>query len=201
MRNLFCTVSRPSANNLSCRVTLLQLTLPMLPILRTKLRSKIRTPQIVTFPICNPIGVNHRRTIENTLRFCDSKGLYVRNRQMHNFNCCMMTSSNGNIFRFTGPLWVESTGHGSDADLCNLRGKTSAVGDFLEAIRHIRQNCVLTNFRLQVLDSSRPFYSDNEIPKIDVYISTNTRVFIYWNWGTIFVGEDQLLFTLLATRN
>ena len=24
----------------------------------------------------------------------------------------------------------------------NLRGKTSAVGDFLEAIRHIRQNCV-----------------------------------------------------------
>ena len=24
----------------------------------------------------------------------------------------------------------------------NLRGKTSAVGDFLEAIRHIHQNCV-----------------------------------------------------------
>ena len=60
----------------------------------------------------------------------------------------------------------------------NLRGETSAVGDFLEAIRHIRQNCVSTNFRLQVLDSSRPFYSDNEIPKFDVYISTNTRVFI-----------------------
>ena len=60
----------------------------------------------------------------------------------------------------------------------NLRGKTSTVGDFLEAIRHIRQNCVQTNFRLQVLDSSRLFYSDNEIPTFDVHISTNTRVFI-----------------------
>ena len=25
--------------------------------------------------------------------------------------CCMMTSSNGNILRTTGPLWGESTGH------------------------------------------------------------------------------------------
>ena len=37
---------------------------------------------------------------------------------------CVMTSSNGNIFRVTGPLWVEFTGHGwipltkaSDAEL------------------------------------------------------------------------------------
>ena len=73
----------------------------------------------------------------------------------------------------------------------NLRGKTSAVGDFLEAIRHIRQNCVKANFRLQVLDSSRPFYSDNEIPKFDVYISTNTRVVI--------VGIEELF--LLAKTN
>ena len=27
-------------------------------------------------------------------------------------------------------------------DWDNLRGKTSAMGDFLETIRHIRQNCV-----------------------------------------------------------
>ena len=39
-------------------------------------------------------------------------------------NCCMMTSSNGHIFRVTGPLWGESTGHrwipitkASDAEL------------------------------------------------------------------------------------
>ena len=75
--------------------------------------------------------------------------------------------------------------------LTNLRGKTSAVGDFLEAIRHIRQNCVKTNFRLQVLHSSRPIYSDNEIPKFDVYISTNTRVVI--------VGIEELF--LLAKTN
>ena len=73
----------------------------------------------------------------------------------------------------------------------NLRCKTSAVGDFLEAIRHIRQNCVETNFGLQVPDSSRPFYSDNEIPKIYVYISTNIRVFI--------VGIEELF--LLAKTN
>ena len=60
----------------------------------------------------------------------------------------------------------------------NLRGKTSAVGAFLEAIRHIRQNCFQTNFHSQVLDSSCPFHSDNEITKFDAYISTNTRVFI-----------------------
>ena len=75
--------------------------------------------------------------------------------------------------------------------LINLRGKTSAVGDFLEAIRHIRQNCVWTNFRLQVLESSRPFYSDNEIAKVDVYISTNTRFFI--------VGIEELF--LFAKTN
>ena len=73
----------------------------------------------------------------------------------------------------------------------NLRGKTSGVGYFLEAIRHIRQTCVRTTFRLQVLDSSRLFSSDNEIPKFDVCMFTNTRVFI--------VGTDELF--LLAKTN
>ena len=50
----------------------------------------------------------------------------------------------------------------------NLRGKTSGVGYFLETIRHIRQTCVRTTFRLQVLDSSRLFSSDNEIPQFIV---------------------------------
>ena len=27
------------------------------------------------------------------------------------YPCCMMTSSNENIFRVTGPLWWKSTGH------------------------------------------------------------------------------------------
>ena len=73
----------------------------------------------------------------------------------------------------------------------NLRGKTYAVGAFLEEILHIRQNYFWTNFDLQALDSSSPFYSDNEIPKFDVYISTNTKVFI--------VGIEELF--LLAKVN
>ena len=32
-------------------------------------------------------------------------------RNLEDDNIIMMTSSNGNIFRVTGPLWVESTGH------------------------------------------------------------------------------------------
>ena len=39
-----------------------------------------------------------------------------------------------------------------DKDGLNLCSKTSAVGDFLEAIRHIRQNCFQTNFYFQNID-------------------------------------------------
>ena len=36
---------------------------------------------------------------------------YHSDDKFHDDNSVMMTSSNGNIFRFTGPLWEESIGH------------------------------------------------------------------------------------------
>ena len=79
--------------------------------------------------------------------------------------------------------------------------KTSAIGAFLEAIHHIRQNCFRHNFICKVLLDNVLFIKTTKILTFYAHISTNTRLFFVWSeelfcWRmstSIYIVSDQKL--------
>ena len=59
----------------------------------------------------SPVSLGSHRNVGQDLRFKCVSVWYTIFQKPHCHSCTIMTSSNGNIFRVTDPLWGECTGH------------------------------------------------------------------------------------------
>ena len=119
-----------------------------------------------------------------------------------------MTSSNGNIFRVTGPLWGESIGHrwspltkASDADLsCFLWFASEQTVDQTIETLVIWDTIVLIMTSLMKIDSkiSSEFFFSAAVHEIHMMRTIYAFPYLQWcTWYSSFAFGDQLPLTII----